>query len=201
MTLKLCVTAFMACEFAACLELVDPKPYARSVLVAGAKVFYDCIVAAEILSVDPPVAVDGQDQVDPKVKRALLAVQISIWAIQAIGMAVAGGFGGITQAGSGGGSGLDDAPSIAVDDKSVDYMLSAPTVTITGTGSDDELPECVVQAVGPAALGFLRIQIDEIAAQITMDCGADGDPLQSGVAMEPNALVMSPEGIMVPPRS
>jgi hypothetical protein len=101
--------------------------------------------------------------------------------------------------GSGGGSGLPQTtPQIHVDDKAVDHVVIAPTVTIAGLGALLELPTVTVQACNEVGSATLTLQVDEAIPTVTLDCGADGVlTLQSGVEMEPNFLMMDPEGILI----
>ena len=101
--------------------------------------------------------------------------------------------------GSGGGSGLPQlTPQIQVQDNAVDQVILAPTVTIAGMGALTELPTVIVQAVSDAGGASLALQVEEAIPAVTLDCGPDGIiTLQSGEEMEPNYLMMDPEGIIV----
>ena len=101
--------------------------------------------------------------------------------------------------GSGGGSGLPQlTPQIQVQDNSVDQVILAPTITLAGLGNLTELPTVAVQAMNDAGIASLSRQVEEAIPTVTLDCSVDGIlTLQSGPEMEPNCVMMDPEGIIV----
>jgi type VI secretion system secreted protein VgrG len=129
-------------------------------------------------------------------KAGALAIFIINFALATIGELALGAL-GTAGMGSGGGSGpLDDAPSVSLETHDNPQVISAPTISFCGTGL--ELPTCMMSATNGALSALVICQIDEVAGNITIDCGADGIiSLQSGLEMVPNFLTLSPEGINV----
>lgn len=129
-------------------------------------------------------------------KAAGWAIFIINFALNTIGELALGAL-GTAGSGSGAGSGpLDDAPNVTLEAHDLPQVVSAPTISFCATGL--EMPTCMLSCTNGELSAIIACQIDEVAANVTIDCGADGIiSLQSGIEMSPNFLTLSPEGINV----
>jgi hypothetical protein len=120
----------------------------------------------------------------------LVSLGISVLA-ELLGLLGTSGFG------SGGGSGpLDDGLTLSMQNHDNSQVEAAPSFSFVAT--DPVQPTCMLAANNGALSAVVSVQVDEVAGNITVDCGADGFIfLQSGPEKVPNLVMLDPEGITV----